>query len=362
MNPVIMLDELDKIGNDFRGDSSSALLEVLDPEQNHSFLDHYLDIPCDLSHVMFIVTANIAENISAPLRDRMEVIHFSGYAKDEKQEIAVRHLIPKQINAQGLTDAPPEFTGGAVSKIITEYTREAGIRNLEREIAAVCRKIASDVVHQRNKSRQITVSPGAIEKYLGPRRYYVEVAAEENRIGVSTGLVCTETGGAIIFVEAAKMKGSGELILTGSLGEIMRESAQTALSYIRSNAALFSIDGDFFRSTDIHVHVPAGAIQKDGPSAGATIATAIISLLTGRKVRRDVAVSGEITLTGRMLPVGSVREKLLAAHQAGVKKVIFPANNRVDVESLKGNVRTGIEICYANGINEIPDAVLLDTP
>lgn len=360
MNPVIMLDELDKIGTEFTGDSSSALLEVLDPEQNHLFLDHYLDIPCDLSNVMFIGTANISDNIDDPLRDRMEVIKFSGYTKDEKKEIAVRCLIPRQINEKGLSDSPPEFTEEAVSRIINDYTREAGIRNLEREIASVCRKIAAEVVRKNNDVRHITVTPETVEKYLGPRRYYLEVADEEDRVGVTTGLVWTETGGAIIFVEAVKMKGNGELILTGSLGEIMRESAQAALSYLRSNAGLFRIDGDFFGTTDIHVHVPAGAIPKDGPSAGATIAMALISLLTGRKARRNVAVSGEITLTGRMLPVGGVREKLLAARQAGVKKVVFPAKNRVDFENLPENIRAGIGIEYASSISEIPGLVLVN--
>jgi ATP-dependent Lon protease len=359
MNPVLMLDELDKIGQDFKGDSSSALLEVLDPEQNQTFIDHYLDVPFDLSNVMFIGTANIAENIQGPLRDRMEIIGFSGYTEDEKTEIALKYLIPKQVYAKGLSDNPPEFTTEAVSTIIHEYTREAGIRGLEREIASVCRKIARDVVHNQSHEEKVTVSPELIKKYLGPRKYYVEIADEKNRTGVATGLVWTEAGGAIIFVEAVKMKGSGELILTGSLGDVMRESAQAALSYIRSNAELFKINEDFFKSTDIHVHVPAGAILKDGPSAGATIAIALVSLLTGRAARRDVAVSGEMTLTGRMLPVGGIKEKLLAAKQAGVKSIIIPAKNRVEIDSLPETIKKDIDIHFADNLEEIIDLVLL---
>jgi ATP-dependent Lon protease len=359
INPVIMLDELDKIGQGFKGDTSSALLEVLDPEQNHSFLDHYLDIPFDLSNVMFIGTANVADNIDNAMLDRMEVISFSGYTEDQKKEIAMRYLIPKQINEKGISDSPPRFEPDSVLKIIHDYTREAGIRNLEREIASVCRKIAMDVVSGRVDGGQVTVTAETIEKYLGPRRYYHEVADEEDRVGVTTGLVWTETGGAIIFVESLRMKGSGELILTGSLGDVMRESAQAALSYIRSNASLFNIDKDFFRESDIHVHVPAGAIPKDGPSAGATIALSLISLLTGKAARRSVAVTGEITLTGRMLPVGGVREKLLAARQAGVETVVFPAKNRVDIDSFPENIRRGIRIQYAKSIDETVGLVLI---
>jgi len=362
MNPLIMLDELDKVGQDFRGDSSSALLEVLDPEQSHAFMDHYLDVSFDLSNVMFIGTANIADNIEAPLRDRMEVVEFSGYTEDEKREIAVQFLVPKQIIEKGLSDTQPEFTVNAISKIIHEYTREAGIRNLEREIASVCRKIATDVVHNRNEGRQVTVTPESIERYLGARKYYVEVTDEQNRVGVSTGLVWTDTGGAIIFVEAVKMRGRGELILTGSLGEIMRESAQTALSYIRSSAATLQIDEDIFRESDIHVHVPAGATPKDGPSAGATIAVALISLLTGRAARRNVSVSGEITLTGRMLPVGGIREKLLAARRSGIKTVILPLKNRVDVEGLPEAIKENIDIQCIETIDEITGTVLESGP
>ena len=358
INPVIMLDELDKIGQDFKGDSSSALLEVLDPEQNHSFLDHYLDIPFNLSNVMFIGTANIADNIDSALLDRMEVVVFSGYTEDEKMEIAMNYLIPKQIYQKGLSDDPPHFTPGSVSRIIHEYTREAGIRNLEREIASVCRKIASEVVHLGKEAVQTDVTEKIVERYLGPRRYYMEVTNTNDRVGVTTGLVWTETGGAIIFVESAKMRGRGKLILTGSLGEVMRESAQTALSYIRSNASMMGIEDDFFSSSDIHVHVPAGAIPKDGPSAGATIALSLISLLTGKEARRRVAVTGEITLTGRMLPVAGIREKLLAARQAGVKEVVLPEKNRIDLQNLPENIRSGLEIHYIESLNQATEILL----
>jgi ATP-dependent Lon protease len=359
-NPLIMLDEADKIGGqDFKGDPESALLEVLDPEQNHSFIDHYLDVPFDLSNVMFIVTANIADNIQGPLKDRMEVIEFSGYTEDEKSRIAVLHLIPKQIRENGLSDNPPEFAVEAVSKIINEYTREAGTRNLERQISTICRKIATEFVHHKDSVRLITVTPALVERYLGPRKYYLEVAAEKNRIGVVTGLVLTDAGGDIIFVEAANMKGNRDLILTGSLGTVMKESAQAALSYIKSNAALFNIQEDVFENRDIHIHVPAGAIPKDGPSAGTTIAAALISLFTGRPAKRDVAVSGELTLTGRILPVGGIKEKILAARRAGVKAVILPLNNKVDVGNLPQDVREGLEIILTDRFEEIIDKVLI---
>jgi ATP-dependent Lon protease len=318
---------------------------------------------------MFIVTANISDNIQGPLRDRMEVIEFSGYTEDEKTNIALQYLIPKQFHEKGLSDYPPEFTTPTVTKIIREYTREAGIRELERQIATVCRKIATEFVHN-NESPLIPplekggkggfrVTPESVEKYLGPRKYYFEVADEQNRIGVTTGLVWTEEGGDIIFVEAAKMKGSGELILTGSLGNVMRESAQAALSYIRSNASLFNISEDFFSLHDIHVHVPAGAIPKDGPSAGATIAIALISLLTEIPARRNVAVSGELTLTGRLLPVGGIKEKILAARRAGVRLVVFPSKNKVDIEWLPDDVKRGLELYLVDNIKEIVDIVLI---
>jgi len=372
VNPVLMLDEVDKIGQDFKGDSASALLEVLDLEQNQSFIDHYLDVPFDLSSVMFIATANIADNIQDPLLDRMEVIEFSGYTEDEKTNIAMQYLVPKQIHEKGLSDYPPEFTGEAISKIIQEYTREAGIRNLERQIATVCRKIATEFVQHSESTKSphippfskggeggFKITPELVEKYLGSRKYYFEVADEKNRVGVTTGLVWTEVGGAIIFVEAAKMKGNGELILTGSLGNVMRESAQAALSYIRSNAVSLNILEDFFDKQDIHIHVPAGAIPKDGPSAGATIAIALISLLTGRPARKDVAVSGEMTLSGRILPIAGINEKLLAARQAGVKTVILPLKNKIDLDNTSQDVKKGLQVIHVDTIDEIVDKVLM---
>jgi ATP-dependent Lon protease len=359
-NPVIMLDEADKIGGqDFKGDPESALLEVLDPEQNHSFLDHYLDVPFDLSNVMFIVTANVADNIQGPLKDRMEVIEFSGYTEDEKAQIALLHIIPKQVREHGLSDYPPEFTTEAVSRVINEYTREAGTRNLERQISTICRKIATEFVHHKEAVHLINVIPELVERYLGPRRYYLEVADENNRVGVVTGLVWTDAGGDIMFVEAANMKGHRDLILTGSLGTVMKESAQAALSYIRSNSSSFGIREDVFEDRDIHIHVPSGAIPKDGPSAGATIAAALISLFTGRPARRDVAVSGELTLSGRILPVGGIKEKILAARRAGVKTVILPFRNKVDVENLPLDVKDGLEIVLTDRIEEIVDTVLI---
>lgn len=357
-NPVIMLDEIDKIGQDFKGDPESALLEVLDTEQNRSFIDHYLDVPFDLSNVMFIVTANIAENIQNALRDRMEIIEFSGYTEDEKINIARYHLVPKQVCEQGLSEYPPRFTDEAVARIVNGYTREAGTRNLERQIATVFRKIATEFVHHKDAARQITVTPEIVERYLGPRKYHLEVASEKNRIGVVTGLVWTESGGDIIFIEVAKMKGRRELILTGSLGTIMRESAQAALSYVRSNASLFGIPEDIFENQDIHVHVPAGATPKDGPSAGAPIALAIISLFKKLPAKRDVAVSGELTLTGRILPVGGIREKILAARRAGVKGIILPSRNKIDIENISGEVTAGMEILLIDRIEEAVDKIL----
>ncbi|MDH4231651.1 MAG: endopeptidase La, partial [Nitrospirota bacterium] len=357
-NPLIMLDEIDKIGEDFKGDPSSALLEVLDPEQNRSFIDHYLDIPFDLSQVIFIVTANVAENIHYALRDRMEIIEFSGYTEDEKIHIGLRYLVPKQIQQIGLSDTPPEFTGEAMKKIVQEYTREAGIRDLERQVAALCRKIALKFVHAKDHPQRLEVTPVLVEELLGPRKYYFEGAEGMNSVGIVTGLVWTDAGGDIIFVEAAKMKGNKELILTGSLGTVMRESAQAALSYIRSNASRLNIPEDFFENHDIHIHVPAGAIPKDGPSAGATIAAALISLLTERPARRNIAITGELTLSGRILPVGGLKEKVLAAKRAGIKTVIMPKLNGADINNLPEEVKRGIDIRLAEKMDEIAGEVL----
>jgi len=357
-NPVIMLDELDKIGHDFKGDPSSALLEVLDPEQNRAFMDHYLDVPFDLSSVMFILTANVLETIPAPLRDRMEVIEFSGYTLEEKRIIATRFVIPKQVHEKGLTPERLSFAPEAVDRIINEYTREAGIRSLERRIATICRKLAKETLQTPGSGEPVTIAADTVERYLGRRKYAFDVVEERDRVGVATGLVKTETGGDIIFVEAAKMKGKKELIITGSLGEVMRESAQAALSYIRSNAASFGIPEDFFEHQDIHIHVPSGAIQKDGPSAGITIAIALLSLLTGRAARRDTALSGEITLTGRLLPVSGIKEKVLAAKRARVRTIILPARNRVDIEDLAGDIRKDIEIRTVDTVAEAAEHLL----
>ena len=349
-NPVFMLDEVDKIGQDFRGDPASALLEVLDPEQNFSFSDHYLDVPFDLSHVMFITTANLMDTIPPPLRDRMEVIHLSGYTDEEKEKIAFRFLIPKELEENGLSGSPPRFEVESVYKIIREYTREAGVRNLQRTIASICRKMAKDVM--RKKPSRASITSQMVEEFLGPRKFFDEVAAEKDRIGVVTGLAWTETGGDIIFVEATRMVGRRELILTGSLGAVMRESAQAALSFVRANCAEWGIPEQVFRNMDIHIHVPAGSVPKDGPSAGITMASAIISLLTQRPARRDVAMTGEISLSGRVLPIGGLKEKLLAAHRAGVRIVVVPKRNKVDMEDVPATVRSDLEIVFIDDVRE----------
>jgi ATP-dependent Lon protease len=358
-NPVIMLDELDKIGHDFKGDPASALLEVLDPEQNRAFTDHYLDVPFDLSSVMFILTANVLDTIPAPLRDRMEVIEFTGYTQEEKVHIARQFLCTKQIREKGLCQDKVVFTDEALDKIIQEYTHEAGIRNLERKIATICRRIARESLETQCNTEIVTITPGSVERYLGRRKFRFEVIEEEDSIGVATGLVRTEAGGEIIFVEAARMKGNKELIITGSLGDVMRESAQAALSYIRSNAGSFGIADDFFEHQDIHIHVPSGAIQKDGPSAGVTILVALLSLLTKRPARRDVAMTGEITLTGRILPVSGIQDKVLAARRAMVKTVLVPARNRADVQELSEDMKKGIDIRLVDTVAEVVDSVLI---
>ncbi len=357
-NPVFMLDEIDKIGQDFHGDPASALLEVLDPEQNHHFLDYYVDVPFDLSSVMFIATANLVDPIPRSLLDRLEVLTLPGYTDQEKERIAQDFLIPRQIEATGLASSPPDFTSEAVGKIIRAYTREAGLRNLEREIGSICRKIVREILQQGGKSNAVVITPQEVERYLGPRKFHYEVAEAKDRIGVTTGLVWTETGGDIIFVEAARMKGEKGLILTGSLGEMMRESARAALSYVRSNAKTFQIAEDFYDNHDIHIHVPAGAIPKDGPSAGLTIAFALISLLTERPARREVAITGELTLGGRILPVAGVREKILAAGSVGAKTVVFPAKNRVDLENIRDEIRGDLEVVLAESVEEVVDLIL----
>jgi ATP-dependent Lon protease len=356
-NPVFMLDEIDKMSSDFRGDPAAALLEVLDPEQNSNFTDHYLDVPFDLSRVLFITTANVLYTIPAPLLDRMEVLELPGYSEDEKVQIAQKYLIPKQIKAHGLRAHQVEFSDEALRQIIRDYTHEAGVRNLEREIGAICRKIAVAVAEKKDRTKRF-IQPQDLTKLLGPPRYFSEVAERLTKSGVAIGLVVTQAGGDIVLIEATKMKGKGELRLTGQLGEVMRESAQAALSYIRANAEQLGIDPDFFSNHDIHIHVPEGAIPKDGPSAGVTIVTALASLLTDTPVQPDLAMTGEITLRGKVLPVGGIRQKVLAAHRAGIKTVILPKRNEKDLEELPQNVREALRFEFVEEISQVLEIAL----
>ena len=350
-NPVFMLDEIDKVGSDFRGDPSSALLEVLDPEQNFSFSDHYLDVPFDLSNVMFITTANILDTIPPALRDRMEVLMLHGYTLDEKIKIANRYLIPRQRDAHGLNAKQIKFTNGAVKQIIAGYTREAGLRNLEREIANVCRGVAAKIAQDEVESLVVHVAD--LHDYLGPVRLTSETKARILTPGVATGLAWTPTGGELLFIEATAMKGRKGLTLTGQLGDVMKESATAALSFVRSNASKLGIDDDFFNSHDLHIHVPAGAIPKDGPSAGVTMLSALTSLLTDTRIRKDLAMTGEITLRGQVLPVGGVKEKVLAAHRAGIKTIILPALNRKDLEDIPKKVEKDIQFHFAEKMQDV---------
>jgi len=350
-NPVFMLDEIDKIGADFRGDPSSALLEVLDPEQNNTFSDHYLEVPFDLSQVMFIATANMADPIIPALKDRMEIIELPGYTEEDKLNISKKYLIPKQMEEHGLDETLIEFEEAAIRKIINSYTREAGVRNLEREIASVCRGVAREVVE--GKAEKTVITAELLHSYLGAEKYFYDVAERTSRPGVGTGLAWTPAGGDILFVEATKMPGKGTLTLTGSLGDIMKESATAALSYIRANADRFKIDNEMFKKHDIHIHVPAGAIPKDGPSAGVTLFTALMSLFTDRLVKNSVAMTGEITLRGLVLPVGGIKEKVLAAHRAGIKKVLLPEKNKKDFDDIPETVRDELAFCYVKDVDDV---------
>ncbi len=350
-NPVFMLDEVDKIGMDFRGDPSSALLEVLDPEQNFSFSDHYIEVPFDLSKVLFIGTANMMEPIPPPLRDRMEIIEIPSYIEDEKLFIAKGFLIPKQRREHGLTEDLIQFEDGTIRKIISGYTREAGVRGLERRIADICRGVAREVAEGKKELTQLTEE--LLSRYLGPQKFFPEVAERINKPGIATGLAWTPVGGDILFIEATKMKGKGNLILTGQLGDVMKESAQAALSYIAAQAERLGIDESFRQKFDIHIHVPAGATPKDGPSAGVTILTALTSLLTGRLVRNDLAMTGEITLRGAVLPVGGIKEKVLAAHRAGIKYIILPERNKLDLEEIPKQVLEDLEFHFVKEMDEV---------
>jgi ATP-dependent Lon protease len=350
-NPVFMLDEIDKVGSDFRGDPSSALLEVLDPEQNYSFSDHYLDVPFDLSKVMFITTGNILDTIPPALRDRMEVLQLLGYTLDEKIKIANRYLIPRQRDAHGLKSNQIAFTKGAVKHVVMGYTREAGLRNLEREIASVCRGVAAKIAEGDETAVKIKVEN--ISEYLGPEKITSEAKARTSTPGVAMGLAWTQTGGELLFIEATAMTGNKGLTLTGQLGDVMKESATAALSFIRTNAASLGITDDYFQKHDIHIHVPAGAIPKDGPSAGVTMLTALTSLLSNKTIKKDLAMTGEITLRGQVLPVGGIKDKVLAAHRAGIKTVILPKWNKKDLEDIPQEVQDKVEFYFVDKMKDV---------
>jgi ATP-dependent Lon protease len=358
-NPVFLLDEVDKMATDFRGDPAAALLEVLDPEQNSTFSDHYLEVEFDLSDVMFITTANFQDNIPAPLQDRMEIIRLPGYTEYEKVKIAQGFLIPKQIKANGLKPEDISFSEEGILKIISRYTREAGVRNLEREIARACRKIAKKVV-EKEQSLKVKLTAVSVQKYLGPPRFSEPKIEEENEVGVATGLAWTEAGGDIISIESTLMKGKGKLTLTGKLGEVMQESAQAALSYLRSRAKEFGIDDDFYKKTDIHIHIPEGAIPKDGPSAGITMATALISSLAKLPVKKDVAMTGEITLRGKVLEIGGLKSKILAAHRVGINTVIIPKENQKDLIEIPKNILRELKVVTAEDMDEVLKVALVN--
>ncbi len=361
INPVFMLDEIDKLGHDFRGDPSAALLEVLDPEQNHTFADHYLEIPYDLSNVMFVATANMIDPIPAPLRDRMEVLEIPGYTRREKLSIARQHLVPKQIEEHGIAPGQLTVTDRALEVLIDGYTREAGVRNLERNVASLIRGVAVKIAEGDTNPRTID-SEQDVHDILGAARFTSEVAERTSETGVCTGLAWTSVGGEILFIEATKMYGSGKLTLTGQLGDVMKESAQAALSYVRTNAERLGIAKDFLDKSDIHIHIPAGATPKDGPSAGVTMFTALVSLLTGIRVRHDVAMTGEISLRGRVLPIGGLKEKVLAAHRAGIKRIVVPERNMVDLEEVPQEVKDALEFISASKLDTVLEAALEEMP
>jgi ATP-dependent Lon protease len=362
-NPVFLLDEVDKMSMDFRGDPSAALLEVLDPEQNSTFNDHYLDMDYDLSHVMFITTANTLPAIPMPLQDRMEIIRIPGYTELEKLNIAQIYLIKKQREANGLTEKNIDFTESAIKLIIRRYTREAGVRNLEREIAAVCRKVAREVAKSENKSKRVRITPKKVQKYLGVPKFHFGLAEERDEVGITTGLAWTEVGGELLTTEVSVMPGKGKLTVTGKLGDVMQESAQAAMSYVRSRAEALGLGKDFYSKLDIHVHLPEGAIPKDGPSAGITMATAITSALLKLATRKDVAMTGEITLRGRVLPIGGLKEKILAAHRGKIKKVLIPKENKKDLKDIPKKILKEIEVVLVEHMDDVlKHALLIDDP
>lgn len=360
INPVMMLDEIDKVANDFRGDPQAALLEVLDPQQNSAFSDHYVELPVDLSQVMFIANANQLETISPPLRDRMEIIEIPGYTANEKLEIVKRFLLPRQVEENGITMDHIEISDEIISLIIDRYTREAGVRGLERRVADVCRKVAVKVANEEvAEGEAVTITEEVLAEYLGPERYEYESADRVNEPGISTGLAWTPVGGDILFIEATKSKGRGELKLTGQLGDVMKESALAAISHLKMRADDYGLADDFLKETDVHIHFPAGAVPKDGPSAGIAIFTTLLSLFTNRRVRHDVAMSGEITLRGNVLPVGGIKEKTLAAQRAGIKRIILPARNRKDMVEVAQEVKDNVEFFFVSHIEEVPALALV---
>jgi ATP-dependent Lon protease len=361
INPVFMMDEVDKIGHDFRGDPAAALLEVLDPEQNNTFADHYLEIPYDLSNVMFVATANIADPIPAPLRDRMEILEIPGYTRREKLAIARRHLIPKQLEEHGITKEQLDITDKAVDLVIDFYTREAGVRTLERQIASIIRGVAVKIAEGDTTPRKVD-DEDQVREFLGAQKYTSEVAERTEEAGVATGLAWTSVGGEILFIEATRMYGTGKLQLTGQLGDVMKESAQAALSYVRTNAERYGISKDFLEKSDIHIHIPAGAMPKDGPSAGVTMFTALVSMLTGIRVRHDVAMTGEITLRGRVLPIGGLKEKVLAAHRAGIKRVLVPERNKADLDEVPAEVKNDLEFVFVSKMDQVLEGALEEVP
>jgi len=355
-NPVLMLDEIDKLGSDFRGDPASALLEILDPQQNNTFRDNYLDLPFDLSNVFFIATANQLGPIPMPLRDRMEIIQLAGYSDLEKLNIAKQYLVPRQIKENGLTPEQLEITDDTINLLTARYTREAGVRQLERTIGNLARKVALKVAE--GSTENVTITAKDVKGYLGPPRFYPESAREELPAGVATGMAWTEMGGEVLFIEATALPGGSGLTLTGQLGDVMKESAQAARSYLWSHASEFEIDPEVIKHNGVHLHVPAGAIPKDGPSAGVTMASALASLYTGRKVRPDTAMTGEITLSGLVFPVGGIKEKVLSAYRAGIRRIILPAQNEADIEDLPQDVRKELDFTLATRVSDVLNAAL----